>query len=98
MEDPLMCEIDWGPVWAHLGLSLLSPLDRWMHWMRSLCAAPRFAGKGAAAASDQESNPVSPVAELRQREKFRSDEPSLVQCQFMIYPHRAVRSILDDKP
>ena len=23
---------------------------------------------------------------------------SLVQCQFMIYPHRAVRSILDDKP
>ena len=73
MEDPLMCEIDWGPVWAHLGLSLLPPLDRatgpsrfrhygarclvnagcWMHWMRSLCAAPRFAGKGAAATSDR---------------------------------------------
>ena len=60
MEDPLMCEIDWGPVWAHLGLSLLYygarclvNAGRWMHWMRSLCAAPRFAGKGAAAASDR---------------------------------------------
>ena len=23
-----MCKIDWGPVWGHLGLSLLPPLDR----------------------------------------------------------------------
>jgi len=72
MKVPLMCKIDWGPVWGHLGLSLLPPLDRaagpsrfrliWcpvfsecqsLDALRSLCAAPRFAGKGAAATSDR---------------------------------------------